>query len=605
MEKRVRFVDVRVGDVPHPSSPSDEDTPLLPGRRASLCSQLALRYSKTRKCISSKSALLILLWSFLLGLWNGAALNPDLFLRNFVNLVTLSASGLVAFIMLFFPLAGFLADIKYGRYNVIVRSLFLIVMMLPISILIYVFYIGATTSNLPISRNFEEKTIFYYTSACGIIVISYIGLVGFAANVVQFGMDQLLDSPGDDRTLFIHWSVWIHYTTIFIGLVPWNVGRQLPYSENIPPTSYQSLVGTCLQGVVPIVVIIALPLSLCLARYRKRWFLIEPGVVNPYRLVYRVTKFAHQHALPVRRSAFTFCEDKVPRGLDLGKEKYGGPFTTEQVEDVKVFYGILKVLFSFGTVFFFDFAASSALPIYALHTASFHGNTSTNAAQYNGSFVEQIFLNDGLFSPLLIAVCLPVYLCLLRPFTLNHIPGMLKRMGLGMVLVLVSCTVSFFMDIAAHRRSDNTVCMFKDASFSPLPPVPQNPLFLLIPLTLSALSRVLIYTSVLEFICSQSPHSMKGLLIGLLYAIKGLNQLLATLLVVPFGIRSLHFPPPSCGFYYYLLNIVIGALALLVYVWVSRGYSYRERDEPSHVRRYAEDYYSNLQDTYSYREQKD
>ena len=43
--------------------------------------------------------------------------------------------------------------------------------------------------------------------------------------------------------------------------------------------------------------------------------------------------------------------------LDLGKEKYGGPFTTEQVEDVKVFYGILKVLFSLGAAFFLDFAA--------------------------------------------------------------------------------------------------------------------------------------------------------------------------------------------------------------------------------------------------------
>ena len=48
-------------------------------------------------------------------------------------------------------------------------------------------------------------------------------------------------------------------------------------------------------------------------------------------------------------------------GLDLGKEKYGGPFTTEQVEDVKAFYGILKVLFSFGVVFFLGLAADSTM----------------------------------------------------------------------------------------------------------------------------------------------------------------------------------------------------------------------------------------------------
>ena len=47
--------------------------------------------------------------------------------------------------------------------------------------------------------------------------------------------------------------------------------------------------------------------------------------------------------------------------MDLGKEKYGGPFTTEQVEDVKAFLGILQVLLTFGPVFSTDIAASDML----------------------------------------------------------------------------------------------------------------------------------------------------------------------------------------------------------------------------------------------------
>ena len=65
-----------------------------------------------------------------------------------------------------------------------------------------------------------------------------------------------------------------------------------------------------------------------------------------------MTKFACQHKVPIQRSAFTFCEDDIPSGLDLGKAKYGGPFSTEQVEHVKAFYGILKVLFALVPVFF-------------------------------------------------------------------------------------------------------------------------------------------------------------------------------------------------------------------------------------------------------------
>ena len=104
---------------------------------------------------------------------------------------------------------------------------------------------------------------------------------------------------------------------------------------------------------------------------------------------------------------------------------------------------------------------------------------------------------------------------------------------------------------------------------------------------------MLMYVAVFEFICSQSPHSMKGFLIGLLYAVKGLYQVLATLLALPFVWGGSLYP--SCGFYYYLVNIVVGLFALLVYVLVARRYRYRERDEPSYIRRYAEEYYSHPQ----------
>ena len=60
-----------------------------------------------------------------------------------------------------------------------------------------------------------------------------------------------------------------------------------------------------------------------------------------------------------------------------------------------------------------------------------------------------------------------------------------------------------------------------------------NPsLLLIIQLTLLVLSNMLIYTAVFEFICSQCPHSMKGLL---LYAIRGSYQLCAFFLVIRFS----------------------------------------------------------------------
>ena len=102
----------------------DEAAPLLVKKTSStLWSRCILRYKTTRKCVSSKSALLILLWSFVLGLWNGIPLNPDLFLRNFTFIYSFAGYGFMALVFCFFPLAGFLADVKYGRYKMVTRSL--------------------------------------------------------------------------------------------------------------------------------------------------------------------------------------------------------------------------------------------------------------------------------------------------------------------------------------------------------------------------------------------------------------------------------------------------------------------------------------------------
>ena len=38
---------------------------------------------------------------------------------------------------------------------------------------------------------------------------------------------------------------------------------------------------------------------------------------------------------PRNRSALTYWEKEYPSHIDLGKEKYGGPFSEEEVENVK------------------------------------------------------------------------------------------------------------------------------------------------------------------------------------------------------------------------------------------------------------------------------
>ena len=51
-------------------------------------------------------------------------------------------------------------------------------------------------------------------------------------------------------------------------------------------------------------------------------------------------------SISVLRFAVLSWEEDIPPRIDLGKNKYGGPFTTEEVEDVKIFLLLFVLLLS-------------------------------------------------------------------------------------------------------------------------------------------------------------------------------------------------------------------------------------------------------------------
>ena len=475
-----------------------------------------------------------------------------------------------------------MADNKFGRYKTIARSLQIIIVsiivIVPSLFIFYyfVFYSKKDLSNIGFIVIVIVAVLVFFpvTAAC----------IGFNANVIQFGMDQLHDSPADHQRLFIHWYIWIYYFVLLITRLAIILLQIVPF-----------IIVDVLILIFLVLTVVLLVVSLVFAFRRKHWFIIDNGRINPYKMVYNVSKFAKQHKVPIHRSAFTYCEDELPTGLDLGKRKYGGPFTTEEVEDVKVFYGILKVLLSLGPTFFLYIASDPALQWYVQHTYYVPRNNTID--YFNSSYITfkpyniemTMLLQSNEFSYLLIVILLPLYLCTLRSILFRYnMPSMMTRIGFGIIFSVMSVISTFVLDTIAHynRRSTNN-CMFV--------PISGAHIFVditltIIPRSFVALSDMFIYIALYEFICAQSPHSMKGFLIGLSFAIKGLFQALAALLIIPFSFVTSSFP--SCGIYYYIMNISVGTLALFVYVGVARRYKYRKRDEICDIYRYAEEYYS-------------
>ncbi len=98
-----------------------------------------------------------------------------------------------------------------------------------------------------------------------------------------------------------------------------------------------------------------------------------------------------------------------------------------------------------------------------MHWASIHASDCGNVHIVNDNksiyeaLARHVIISNGLLSPLLVVILLPLYLCLIRPRISYHIPGMFKRMGLGIILTIVSLAA---LDVVVHARyTSNARCM--------------------------------------------------------------------------------------------------------------------------------------------------
>ena len=207
----------------------------------------------------------------------------------------------------------------------------------------------------------------------------------------------------------------------------------------------------------------------------------------------------------------------------MGKEKYGGPFTVEKVENVKVFVSILKVLIALGPIFAVEKSTNVLQSIFSLNISG----------RVTSCIQTPLFLD---ILPLAFSIfLLTLYVTILRPFLSDYIPVMLKRIWFGIILLIIPLICFFILDSVGHLKTSphNSECFLTNMhSYSFIngsEPLHINTFFLFIPNFFYSCGYLIFRISIFEFICSQSPHSMKGLLIGVFYAIRGIFQLIGAL----------------------------------------------------------------------------
>ena len=313
----------------------------------------------------------------------------------------------------------------------------------------------------------------------------------------------------------------------------------------------------------------------------------EPVTQNPFKLVYSVIKYAIQNKYMQNRSAFTYCEDEIPSRIDFGKIKYGGPFTTEQVEDVKTYFRLM-VIIAIASVTFAELFGSFTLFVKLSNMFSIPENP-------HQCYSKQAFIEIFIY---IWPILLPFYEFLVYPFLhCTCISVIVSRSQVitcsGLVLLMLAVVSLMSIELLARHNSLSGNVTIQCVSFGAL----KNSIdyrWLAVPSALYSVSLALCIVGAIRFVSAQSPYSMRGLILGSAYGVVFLSAAVGVGISVPFtqNLSVWGTGIISCGFWHALLLLTFEGVAGIVLAVVFKRYKSRKREDVlpnEHI--FAERYY--------------
>ena len=472
------------------------------------------------------SAVLVLFWNYLM---NCYYILVSRFTGGFVNEVAPATWYKYVFVIIFFfgyfffPLFGLLADVWIGRYKAILIGIvlcFISWIVIGIGFFIESYFV----SELVLWSAFSFTCIF-----------TYCGFSSFSANIIQYNIDQLVGASADELNSVIYWHILSEQ--FFLFLFP--LLQCLFYSSK-----YFIMITFIASGV-------SVSLVLVSHSFFKHKLENISLIKNPIKLIVRVLCYARKHKYPENRSALTYWEEEAPSRLDLGKDKYGGPFTEEEVEDVKTVFRMLPLFIGFVALNLSNDNYWSAVDSFTLPTC--------------------LAVTESLYF-LCSVILMLVYLFFIRVWFYKYIPSMLTRMSVGIILafiVTVSKVIIFVIEGSHPDINDIGTLLF-------------------VPQTIHIVCNILVYPVSLEFTVAQSPVHMRGVMVGLWFATSGIGYIVNITFKFPFNCESQYI---CTSFYYYITKSVLVLIILIVFVILAKRYKYRVRENEVNIVQIVDDHY--------------
>ncbi|XP_064392401.1 uncharacterized protein LOC135340046 [Halichondria panicea] len=531
-------------------------------------------------CKWSPAVGLIFAWTFVIGvMYKGADIVTRVITEGLEDIGVLKINstvdlliaiyGLLAIVNMFYPLGGLLADVWCGRYRMVATSIFFLWLCLA---LVTVFAIVHVSTNGTTTK--IVQVVFLALS----FVMFIPAYAGYTSNIVQLGFDQLHDEPSQSLGMFVHWLTWAENLGITLVRI---------FNTVVQCTEGDKSIGQTMRVafyLCPTAFLIIFSVVLVITLLTHRYFYKEQIHKNPYKLILNILNFTRKNKYPVRApSAFVYTYHRKPSRIDYAKEVYGGPFTNSDVDDVKTFLRVLLVLFALGPINIIYTSTSYTLfPLFELHTGmAIASSNSTCTARW-------ILLESGSLSNLITQIFMPVYIWVVYTVMRNRVPKILTRIGISAVFYTLSVASMLVIDLIGHvtryiNEEQNTICLFFQKR-DDIDSLHMSWWVQIIPNLLLDIAPIILLATTLEFISAQGPHTMKGVLVGLLYAIRGFYQLISAAFVYPFSVYSWRKIAQestivSCEFGYFLVTLALALGGVVCFVVSACRYKYRVRGE--------------------------
>ena len=381
------------------------------------------------------------------------------------------------------------------------------------------------------------------------LVIGTLGFGSFFTIMLPFALDQMIGASAEELSAAVQWYCW----GITIGNLFEDILQCVPI-----PNQLQS--WEILQIISLTIGTLCLSAALIMDCLYHKWLDTNNKTGNPIKLIYQVLNYAQKNKCPRLRSALTYIDEEHPSRIDFGKHKFGGPFTEEEVEDVKTIFRLTPlVVLMYGVVFFCEMELSLILTKKTFNCDSSLKDVAINALGF---------------------VLVPVYHFILYPFVRNHIPSLLKMIGAGLMLCLVSTVIN--IAVTATVQFTHNITM-------PDSPQVTVPLYWVIVVDLLnglGAGVTMIYT--VEFVMAQTPNRMRGIMMGLVIIMIGWSTLGSPLLL-----RIFHMFKASqrFTFYFYLALPLLAMLVLIIFIIVAKRYKLRERERHVNIQAIVEEHY--------------